>query len=103
MNQNHLACEEVWLWNGKDRLPGSLALYEDRLIYRPRDFSESGLKLEIFLTQIKRIESLLVFDVSRLGIQVSTLDGMVNKFVIHESDRFYKLLSKQWKKCKSNA
>lgn len=95
-----MLCEEVWLWNGVNRLAGDLSLFEDRILFRPQGFFDSSLKLEVCLSEIEEVDSILVFGVSRLGIRIQTADGADNRFVFREPRPFYKALYRQWKKYK---
>lgn len=78
------------LWNGRVQLPGTLSLTSKDLIFQPNDFGESHLSLEIPLKTIEKMETFLIFGMSRKGLRITGSDGRTDLFIIENPARIIK-------------
>ncbi|MEK7256818.1 MAG: hypothetical protein AAB316_18840 [Bacteroidota bacterium] len=88
------------LWDGIRQLPGSLELWEDRVVFRFSNFKDSHLNLTILLAQIELVEEYLVFDLARNGLRFQSKNGWCDLFVLEEGvHEFKKAVLAQVRKC----
>lgn len=94
-NKTHHSCPAVAaLWDGKKQLSGVLTLTPEHLIFQFDDFRKSHLNLQIPLREIEKVESFLIFEISRKGLKVICKDGHEDLFVLDDPLGFKKELAK---------
>ena len=86
---------DAWLWNGRQRLAGVIQLLPGYIRFQPEDFPDGHLSLQISLSDIEEVDSFLVFNISRLGLLVRTLDGRADRFILEDPEAFRKALNRQ--------
>ncbi len=83
------------LWNGKLQLSGMLIMTPKSLVFTFDDFSKSHMKLCIPFDQIQKMDTFLVFDLSKNGLRITGQKGHFDLFVIPELDSFLLALKRQ--------
>ena len=78
----------AFLWDGKRQLPGTLELWEHKVIFRFDNFRDSHLNLVIPIWEILRVEEFLLFEVSRNGLCIENRGGQSDCFVLDEPGVF---------------
>lgn len=94
--QNHKA----WLWDGSTQLEGSLLLSKENLIFKPKIFNDGNLKIEIPFENIFKMESFLLFGISKNGLKIITTDGKQDSFILDNIPDFKNELLQKMKLAK---
>lgn len=84
-NKTPILTTEAFLWNGKKQLAGILTLTPRKLHFQFDDFRQSHLGLKISISEIKKVEEFLVFDLARNGIRIESKSGKADLFVLKDS------------------
>jgi hypothetical protein len=95
MGEPPLITVSAWLWNGNDKLAGSLELTQDRLRFQLNDFPESHLQMDIALRDIRRVETFVIFGFARLGLEVYSAHQQSDRFILENLKDFYQKLQRQ--------
>jgi hypothetical protein len=95
MKNTPLHSSPAHLWDGANRLPGALELWEREIVFRPEYFASGHLLLVIPLAEIERVEEFLVFDVARNGLRISSFGGRSDLFVMDQGQSFKHAVYKQ--------
>lgn len=88
----------AFLWNGMNRLPGTLELYTLAVFFRLNNFNESHLNLCIPLAEIEKMEEFLVFDLAKIGLRFYGANGKYDLFVLEDGSVFKKMVYAQIRK-----
>lgn len=83
------------LWDGANRLPGYLQLWDTEIVFLPEYFANSHLTLTIPLAEIERLEEFLIFDLGRNGLRISSRGGRSDLFVMDQGQSFKHAVYKQ--------
>lgn len=78
----------AWLWDGQRQLPGTLELWELKVVFRSEGFSESHLNLVIPIWEILQVEEFLLYDLARNGLRIEDREGKTDYFVLEEPRLF---------------
>ena len=84
----------AFLWDGQRQLPGTLELWEHKVVFRFDDFRDSHLNLVIPIWEILRVEEFLLFEVSRNGLRIENKAGKADCFVLEGLGVFKEKLRK---------
>lgn len=95
MKNTPLHSSPAHLWDGANRLPGALELWEMEIVFRPEYFASGHLNLVIPLAEIEKVEEFLVFDVARNGLRISSHGGRSDLFVMEEGQSFKHAVNRQ--------
>ena len=82
----------AFLWDGNQKLKGTLELLETEICFRPIDFKGSHLNLHIPLESIEKVEEYLVFDLAKNGLKIQDKDGKIDLLVMDDVSKFKKIL-----------
>ena len=78
----------AFLWDGLSQLPGTLELWEQKVVFRFDNFRDTHLNLVIPLWEILRVEEFLIFNISRNGLRIENKEGKADCFVLEEPGIF---------------
>lgn len=84
---------KAWLWNGQDRIPGILKLQKNRVKFQFTNFPQSNLSLEIELKDITKVDTILIFGISKLGISIQSSADREDQFVLANPTAFLEALN----------
>ena len=76
------------LWDGLQRLPGTLTLGETAVEFKVEAFPDAGLHVSIGYADIRKTELLLIFDLARHGLLMEDKSGRLFCFVMEDPKTF---------------
>ena len=88
----------AYLWDGNKQLAGILSLTPKNLIFEFKDFQKSHLKLQISLQEIKKAETILIYEITKKGLKVTGRKEQTDLFVLDDPITFRKELLKAMNK-----
>ena len=80
------------LWDGQQKIRGTLKLTKDELVFEFEDFGESHLDLRIPLNGIIQVTSFLIFDQARKGLKIVSIDDAIDLFILEDPLAYRKAL-----------
>ena len=83
---------EAILWDGNKQIYGALEFYKTELIFQLKDFENTNLNLKILYKNITRIEYHKVYNLDTMGVQIHTIDGKSNVFVVDKPKELKKII-----------
>lgn len=81
-------CAPAFLWDGQRQLPGTLELWEQKVVFRFDNFPDSHLNLVIPVWEILRVDVFLVFRIARHGLRIENKKGTADCFVLEDPKGF---------------
>ncbi|MCB0650230.1 MAG: hypothetical protein KDC85_03070 [Saprospiraceae bacterium] len=84
----------AYLWDGTNRLPGILELWNTEVVFRFSGFKSSHLNLVIPVSSIEKVEEYLIFDLAKNGLKIQSREDKFDLFVMEEVWKFKNSLTK---------
>ena len=82
----------AFLWDGQNRLQGTLELWEYKVVFKFDDFQKSHLTLVIPIWEILSVETFLLFELTLNGIRIENKKGHEDTFIVEDASKVKRLL-----------